>query len=80
VGVGFEALPNAEESVSLGCNPLMMQNSQFLQHRACLDAAVLPALMIIDCTSEPVSQPQLNVVFIRVALVMVSIYSTENPN
>ena len=34
-----------------------------------------PALMIMDWTSEPVSQPQLNVVLIRVVLVMVSLHS-----
>jgi hypothetical protein len=34
--------------------------------------------MIMDCTSEPVSQPQLNVVLIRVALVMVSLYSKKH--
>ena len=34
-------------------------------------------LMIMDRTSEPVSQPQLNVVLIRVALVMVSVHSSK---
>jgi hypothetical protein len=34
-------------------------------------------LMIMDWTSEPVSQPQLNVVLLRVALVMVSAYSIK---
>jgi hypothetical protein len=33
--------------------------------------------MIMDLTFEPVSQPQLNVVFIRLALVMVSVHSSE---
>jgi hypothetical protein len=33
--------------------------------------------MILDGTSEPVSQPQLNVVFIRFALVMVSVHSNK---
>ena len=33
--------------------------------------------MIMDLTSEPVSQPELNVVLIRVALVMVSVYSSK---
>ena len=33
--------------------------------------------MIMDRTSEPVSQPQLNVVLIRVALVMVSVHSSK---
>ena len=32
-GVGFEAPPSAEESVSPGCTQIKMQNSQpFLQH------------------------------------------------
>jgi hypothetical protein len=31
----------------------------------------------MDGTSEPVSQPQLNVVFIRLALVMVSVHSSK---
>ena len=39
----------------------------------------VPALMIMDWTSEPVSQPQLNVVLIRLALVMVSVHSTKTP-
>jgi hypothetical protein len=34
--------------------------------------------MIIDQASEPVSQPQLDVVLIRVALVMVSVHSSKN--
>jgi hypothetical protein len=34
-------------------------NSQFLHHHACLDAAMLLVLMILDLTSEHVSQPQL---------------------
>jgi hypothetical protein len=33
--------------------------------------------LIMDRTSEPVSQPQLNVVFIRLALVMVSVHSSK---
>jgi hypothetical protein len=33
--------------------------------------------MIMDLTSEPVSQPQSNVVFIRLALVMVSVHSSK---
>jgi hypothetical protein len=36
-----------------------------------------PTLMIMDRTSEPVSQPQLNVVFMRFALVMVSVHSSK---
>jgi hypothetical protein len=33
--------------------------------------------MIMDQNSEPVSQPQLNVVLIRVALVMASVHSSK---
>jgi hypothetical protein len=36
-----------------------------------------PVLMIMDWTSEPVSQPQVNVVLTRVALVMVSVHSSK---
>jgi hypothetical protein len=36
-----------------------------------------PTLMIMYWTSELVSQPQLNVVLIRVALVVVSVHSNE---
>ena len=36
-----------------------------------------PTLMITNWTSEPVSQPQLNIVLIRVALVMVSVHSSK---
>jgi hypothetical protein len=39
-----------------------------------------PALMITYWTYEPVSQSQLNVVLMRVALVMVSFYNNEKPN
>jgi len=38
----------------------------------------VPTLMIMDWASEPVSQPQLNVVLYRVALVMVSVHSNAN--
>jgi hypothetical protein len=49
-----------------------MQNSWLLlQHHACLDAVMPPAMMIMYLTSELVSQPQLNVVLEIVALVMV---------
>jgi hypothetical protein len=36
-----------------------------------------PTWIIKDLTSEPVSQPQLNVVFIRLALVMVSVHRSK---
>ena len=47
-----------------------MLNSQLFQSQVCLDAAKLPTLMIINWTSEPVSQLQLN-------LVMVSVHSSK---
>ena len=36
-----------------------------------------PTLMIMDRTSDPISQPQLNVVLIRVAMVMVSVHNNK---
>jgi hypothetical protein len=56
---------------------MKIQNSQFLLHYACLllDA---PSLMIMDLTSEPVSQLQLNVVLIRGASVMMSVHSSKS--
>ena len=56
---------------------MKMWNSQLCLHHACLDAAMLPTLMIMNGTYETVSQPQLNVVLIRVALVMVSVHSSK---
>ena len=38
------------------------------KHHICLHAAMCPAIRIMDRTSEPVSQAQLNVSLIRVAL------------
>jgi hypothetical protein len=42
-----------------------IQNSQFLQCHACLNAAILPIMLTVDWNSEPVSQPQLNVVLYK---------------
>ena len=53
---------DAESSSSL---QIKMLNSQLLQHHAYLDAAMLPSTMIMDGTSETVSQPQLNVVLYK---------------
>ena len=39
-----------------------------LQHHVCLGTAMLPAMMIMDWTSETVSQPQLNVVLYKSCL------------
>lgn len=46
------------------------------QHHVCLYAAMIPALIIMDYTSEPVSQPQL-VSFIRIVMVMIYIHSNK---
>ena len=54
-----------------------IQNSQVPLHHVCLDTAMPPYMVVMDSTSEPVSQPQLNVVLIRVALVMVSLHSNK---
>jgi hypothetical protein len=57
-----------------------MYNSQLLQHHACLDAAMLHAMMIMYCSSEPVGQASPNneiLSFIRVAWVMVSLHSSK---
>jgi hypothetical protein len=44
-----------------------------------MPAWILPCSHLDDnkITSEPVSQPQLNVVFVRLALVMVSVHSSK---
>jgi hypothetical protein len=42
---------------------IKMQNSRvLLQDHVCLDTAMLSSMMIMDRTSDTVSQPQLNVV------------------
>ena len=38
---------------------------------------MLPTITIMDWTSDPVSQPQLNVVLIKLTLVMVSVHSSK---
>lgn len=39
-----------------------------------------PAMMIMDYSFEPVNQTQLNIFFIRAAMVMVFFHSIRNPN
>ena len=46
-GLGFEAPPRMEESVSPVCSRTM-QMPQLLQDHVCLDAAMLPATMIMN--------------------------------
>jgi hypothetical protein len=69
------------QTVSLCCLQIKIQNSLILlQHHVCLHAAMLPTMMIMDETSETVSQPHLNVALLKVVVVMVSLYSDRNPN
>lgn len=48
-----------------------------LSYLVCLHAAKLPAVMTMVETTEPISQPQVNVVLIKVALVVVSVHSSR---
>jgi hypothetical protein len=52
----------AEESLFLALDQDV--DPQLLQHHVCLDAT----MMIMDWTSEPVNQPQLNVVLYKTEL------------
>ena len=76
MGVGFKALLAAwkpvlqqpsDEDIELSAPPAS----------CLLECCYAPALMTMDETSEPVSQPQLNVVLIRIALVMVSVHRSK---
>ena len=44
---------------------IKMKNSQLLQHHVCLHAAMLPAMMIMDRTSETVRPSQLSIFFYK---------------
>jgi hypothetical protein len=49
-------------TVSFYCLQIKMQNSQLLlQHHVCLRASMLRTMIIMDRTSETVSQSQFNV-------------------
>jgi len=77
VGMGIETL------ILTGWKPvfclLLDEDVELLAPPApCLPGCChVPALMIMDWTSGPVSQPQLNVVLVRLALVMVSVQSSK---
>jgi hypothetical protein len=60
-------------------SPVCLQNKMFsASPTPCvLEHCHASALMIVDWTSEPVSQPQLNVVLIRVALVLVYVHRSK---
>jgi hypothetical protein len=81
-----QVLPSIEETLPLtacprqfppGCLWIKMWNSWHFQHQVRLHDATLPVMVIMDWTSKTVNQPQLNVFFIRVALVMVSLHSNK---
>jgi hypothetical protein len=82
VGVGFKTLVLAAWKSVFSSLPLEQYVELSALPTSCLPGCYhVPALMIMDCTSEIVSQPQfLSVVLIRVALVMVSVHSNEDPN
>jgi hypothetical protein len=54
--------------------------SATLQRHICLNAALLPAMGVMDYTSELQGNPNSMFSFIRVAMVIVSHYSSRNPN
>jgi hypothetical protein len=43
-----QALPNVEEPFSPGYSKIKMQNSWLFQDCVCLDAAMFPAMIVID--------------------------------
>ena len=65
VGAGFETLLLAGDIllVAFGRRCRILCSSSTMS--ACLDVSMLPTMMITDWTSEPVSQPQLNVVLYK---------------
>jgi hypothetical protein len=78
VGVGFKILLLAAWRLVLCYQPSDEDVELSAPPVPCLPGCChVPALMIRDRTSEPVTRPQLNVVLIRVALVMVSVHSSK---
>ena len=77
MGVGLENFLLAAWNLVFSCLPLDEDVELSAAPALCqLARCHSPALMIMDCISEPVSQPQLNVL-IRIALVMVSVHSSK---
>lgn len=68
MGVGFEVRVLKLQTVKKKQTPSVclqpkIQNSQlFRQHHIWLDAALIPAMVLMDLISKIVSQPQLNVI------------------
>jgi hypothetical protein len=79
VGVGFKTLILAAWKPVFSSLPLDEDVELSAPSAPCLPGCChAPTLMIMDGTSESVSQPQLNVVLMRVALVMVSVQSSKS--
>ena len=77
--VGFETFLLTMWEPVLSCLPLEQDIELSAPPVPCLPGCYhSPALMIMNWSSEPVSQPQLNV--IRVELAMMSLHSNANPN
>lgn len=55
----------------------MFQVTEALSYACSIPSWMLPCSFRDDNELEPVIQPQLNVAFIRVALVLVSVHSTK---
>ena len=76
--LSFRKLPSVSVWFPDACK--MWHSQLLLQHHVCLHTAMLPATMKIEWISETVSEPsQLNALFIRVALVIVSLHRNGNP-
>lgn len=67
--LGFQRLNPGSLEHSSFCSLLrQVYNSwPLLQHRVCLCTTIFLSMLIMDCTSRPVSQPQLNDFSVRVA-------------
>jgi len=78
VGEGFELFLLAMQDLVFFCLPLEQDIKLPALPVLCLPGCChVPTMMIMDSTSELISQPQLNVVLLRVALVMMSVHSNE---
>ena len=74
--LGFKTLVPAAWKPDFSRLPLEQDGELSAPPGPCLpERCHAPALMTMNQTSEPVSQPQLNVVLLRVALVIVPVHS-----
>jgi hypothetical protein len=78
VGMGFKTLVLAAWKPVFSCLPSEQDIEISAPSEPCLHGHYhAPALMIMDWTSEPVSQVQLNAILLRVALVIVFVHSSK---